>query len=82
MDPFAFMTLVDSLVNHPTLSLIDFCRDEISEDTACAIIQKLYYNQSLKKLNLDGNPISIGLFRENVIKPYFSVRKDLKIAIA
>ena len=76
------MALVDSLINHPTLSLIEFCRDDINEDTACAVIQKLYYNQSLKKLNLDGNPISIALFRENVLKPYFSMRKDLKIAVA
>lgn len=76
------MALIDSLINHPTLSLIEFCRDDINEDTACAVIQKLYYNQSLKKLNLDGNPISIALFRENVLKPYFSMRKDLKIAVA
>ena len=59
VDPFAFMILLDALTNHPSLSQIEFCRDEISEDTACAVIQKLYYNQALSRLNLDGNPISI-----------------------
>ena len=82
IDPFAFMVVVDTLINHPTLNTIDFSRNEINEDTACAVIQKLYGNASLRKLNLDGNPISIALFKENILKPYFSGRKDLKIVLA
>lgn len=82
MDPFAFVSFLDCLVNHPTLATIEFCRDDIDEDTASAVIQKLYYNQALQKINLDGNPISISLFKQNVIKPYFSSRKDFKIYIA
>ena len=37
-NPYEFMTLVDSLVNHNTLSHIEFCRDEINEETAAAVI--------------------------------------------
>ena len=63
VEPFAFMALLDSISGHPSLTTIEFCRDEITEDTACAVIQKLYYNQSLTKLNLDGNPIMIASFK-------------------
>ena len=38
VEPFAFMTLIDALINHHSLSQIEFCRDEINEDTACAVI--------------------------------------------
>ena len=82
LDPFSFMNLLEPLANHPTLNTIEFCRDEINEDIACAVIQTLYGNASLKKLNLDGNPISIAIFNDTVIKPYFSTRKDLRIYIA
>ena len=76
------MTLIDSLMMNPTLLHIDLSRNEISEDTAAAIIQRLYNNPCLQKLNLDGNPISTALFAEQFIKPYFSARKDLKIVLA
>ena len=82
IDPFALIALTDSLVLHPTLMFLDFSRNNINEDVATAIIQRLYGNPALSKLTFDGNPISTGLFRENVIKPYFSSRKDLKILIA
>ena len=62
--------------------VIDFSRDNINEDVAAAIIQQLYFNASLTKINLDGNPIATGLFKENCIKPYFSSRKDIKIVLA
>ena len=82
IDPFALIALTDSLVLHPTLMVLDLSRNNINEDVATAIIQRLYGNPALSKLTFDGNPISTGLFRENVIKPYFSSRKDLKILIA
>lgn len=58
------MALVDSLIMNPTLLYVDFSRNEINEDTATAIIQRLYNNVALKKINLDGNPISIALYKE------------------
>lgn len=82
VEPYSFMNVINALVNHPTLGSLELYRNEISEDLATAIIQTLYYNSSLKKINLDGNPISIALYKQNVIKPYFSGRKDLKIIIA
>ena len=82
IDPFALVALSDSLVMHPTLMFLDFSRNNVNEDLATAIIQRLYNNPALSKLTFDGNPISTGLYREQVIKPYFSARKDLKILIA
>ena len=82
IDPFAMVALSDSLILHPTLMFLDFSRNNVNEDLATAIIQRLYNNPALSKLTFDGNPISTGLFREQVIKPYFSSRKDLKILIA
>jgi hypothetical protein len=76
------MGLADALTMNPSLMIIDFSRDNISEDLAGAIIQRLYNNPCLTKINLDGNPIATGLFREQCIKPYFSSRKDLKIILA
>ena len=72
VDPFAVIALSESLTMHPTAMFIDFSRNNLNEDVASAIIQRLYYNPALQKLNFDGNPISTGLFREQVLKPYFS----------
>ena len=82
IEPYSFMILIDSFILNPCIIHLDLSRNEINEDIAAAIIQRLYGNSSLKKINLDGNPISIGLFNDNFIKPYFSSRKDLKIVLA
>ena len=76
------MGMADSLCMNPSLLLIDFSRNCIDEDLASGIIQKLYFNASLNKLVLDGNPIAVGLFQENIIKPYFNTRKEFKIVLA
>ena len=78
-EPFSLINLVDSLIGNPTLLYIEFSRDGIDEETASAILQRLYNNPYLNKINLDGNMISTGLFKENYIKPFFSSRKELKI---
>ena len=82
IDQFSMMGLADVLCMNPSLMLIDFSRNQIEEDLAAGIIQRLYLNPCLTKLILDGNPIAVGLFQENVIKPYFNTRKDLKIVLA
>ena len=82
VDPYAMVTLCDALTMNPSLSIIDFSRNNINEDLASALIQRLYYNPCLTKINLDGNPIATGLFRENFIKPYFNQRKEVRIVIA
>ncbi len=76
------MGLAEALCMNPSLMMIDFSRNCIDEDLASGIIQKLYFNASLTKLILDGNPIAVGLFQENIIKPYFNTRKELKIVLA
>ena len=63
-DPYALMGLTDALYMNPSLLYVDFSRNNISEDLASAVIQKLYNNPCLSKINLDGNPISTGLFME------------------
>ncbi|CDW76256.1 UNKNOWN [Stylonychia lemnae] len=80
-EPFSLMILVDSLIGNPNLLYIELSRDFIDDETAAAIIQRLYGNPRLQKINLDGNPISTGLFKEQYIRPYFSTRKDLKILL-
>ena len=75
------MGFVDALSGNTTLLEIEFSRNDINEDTAMGIIQRLYFNPCLKRLDLGGNPISTGLFKQNVIKPFFSTRKDLKIVL-
>ena len=82
IEPFSMMGLADALCMNPSLMLIDVSRNNINEDLASGIIQKLYFNATLTKLILDGNPIAVGLFQENVIKPYFNSRKELKIVLA
>ena len=82
IEQFSMMGLADALCMNPSLMLIDFSRDHIEEDLAAGIIQRLYINPCLNKLILDGNPIAVGLFQENVIKPYFNTRKELKIVLA
>ena len=76
------MGLAEALCMNPSLMMIDFSRNSIDEDLASGIIQKLYFNATLTKLILDGNPIAVGLFQENIIKPYFNTRKELKIVLA
>ena len=82
IEQFSMMCLADALCMNQSLMLIDFSRNQIEEDLAAGIIQRLYCNPCLTKLVLDGNPIAVGLFQENVIKPYFNSRKELKIVLA
>ena len=82
VEPFSMVGMADALMMNPTLLTIDFSRNNIDEDLASAIIQRLYFNPCLSKIILDGNPIAVGLFKENVIKPYFNSRKELKIVLA
>ena len=82
VEPYSMIGLADALTMNPTLLIIDLSRDNVDEELASAVIQRLYFNPCLTKLILDGNPISVGLFKENVIKPYFNSRKELKIILA
>lgn len=66
-----------ALQNNPTLQTIGFARNRLSEDTCAAILQQIYFNQALKTVDFNGNPITISNFRDNYIKPYFSTRPDL-----
>ena len=81
-EPFGMVGLADSLTMNPSLIVIDLSRNNVDEELASAIIQRLYFNPCLTKIVLDGNPIAVGLFKENVLKPYFSSRKELKIILA
>jgi len=46
-EPFSLMILVDSLIGNPNLLYIELSRDDISDETGAAIIQRLYGNQRL-----------------------------------
>jgi len=81
MEPYALVTFVEALTNNPTLLMIDLSRNELDEDTITAILQRLYFNPCLQHLYLSGNPISSGVYYENVIKPYFRKRKELQVSI-
>eukprot|EP00347_Sterkiella_histriomuscorum_P019763 403340383 len=80
-EPFSLIVLVQALQGNQSLSHIDLSRNEINDETAAAVIQYLYGNFRLQRLNLDGNPISTGLFKEQYIRPYFSSRNDIKIVL-
>ena len=68
---------VDSLVNNPTLQTIGFAKNDLDKDLSAAIIQRLYFNAALTKLDLNGNTFSQVDFIDSIIKPYFNSRKDL-----
>ena len=42
VEPFSFIVLIDTLVMNPSIMFVDFSRNEINEDTAAAIIGRLY----------------------------------------
>ena len=71
------LAFVDSLVNNMTLRTIGFAKNNLDKDICAAIIQKLYFNASLTKLDLNSNPIAQVDFIDTIMKPYFNTRKDL-----
>ena len=68
------MVFSDSLVNNQTLSTIGFARNGLNEDLCAAILQRLYFNEQLKCIDFNGNPITISNFRDEIVKKYFSSR--------
>ena len=44
-----------------------------------AILQRIYFNQSLNNLNLGGNNITIASFKKEVVDKYFNSRTDIEI---
>ena len=73
------LAFVDSLMNNQTLQTIGFARNRLNEDMCAAILQRLYFNQSLKALDFNGNPITISMFRDEIVKKYFNTRKEFTI---
>jgi hypothetical protein len=53
------LVFVDSLQNNVSLQTIGFSRNNLNEDICAGIIQRLYYNESMTVLDLNGNNITI-----------------------
>jgi len=75
------LAFVDSLTNNLTLQTIGFAKNNLDKDICAAIIQRLYFNASLTKLDLNSNPISQVDFIDTIMKPYFNTRKDLQVVL-
>ena len=71
-EPTPMVALVDSLTNNPTLQTIGFARNSLNQDMCAAILQRLYFNPSLKCLDFNGNEITIGQFQTDIVKKYFN----------
>ena len=68
------MSFVQVLQNNATLQTIGFAKNSLTEDVCAGILQRVYYNQSLKCIDLNSNNITISKFKTDYIKPYFSSR--------
>jgi hypothetical protein len=68
-----------SLVGNPTLQSIGFARNRLSEDMCAAIMQRIYFNQGLTTLDLNGNNITISTFKKDIVSKYFNTREDFTI---
>lgn len=80
-EPTPLLAFVDSLVNNPSLQTLGFARNGLDQDLAAAIIQRVYYNPSLTKIDINGNNISTAEFVDNIIKPYFRQREGFQIIV-
>ena len=56
------IALVDSLQNNETLQTIGFARNGLNQDMCAAILQRLYFNPTLKCVDINGNDITTGQF--------------------
>ena len=75
-EPFAFIGFIARLENHPMLQLIDFSRDELNEDMISAVLHRIYNNPPVQKIVFTGNPISVGIYMEQVVVHLFNHRED------
>mmetsp|Transcript_4728 Transcript_4728/g.8077 ORF Transcript_4728/g.8077 Transcript_4728/m.8077 type:complete len:127 (-) Transcript_4728:29-409(-) len=73
------LAFTDSLIGNMTLQTIGFARNGLNEDMCAAILQRLYFNQSLTCLDFNGNPLTITVFKEDYIKKYFKARPEFTI---
>ena len=51
------LAFVDSLVGNPSLQTIGFARNNLNQDIAAAVLQRLYFNPSLSCIDINGNNI-------------------------
>ena len=73
------LAFADSLINNLTLQTIGFARNRLNEDMCAAILQRLYFNESLKCIDFNGNPITVSMFGDEIVKKYFNSRKNFAI---
>ena len=76
-----FLVFVDSLKNNATLQTIGFARNQLTEDICAGVLQRIYFNQVLRTVDLNSNNVTSTKFRSDYIKPYFSSKADLNIII-
>ena len=79
-EPTPFLAFVDaSLANNPIIKDMSFFKNRLNQDMCAAILQRIYFNQSLNNLNLGGNNITIASFKKEVVDKYFNSRTDIEI---
>ena len=76
-----FLVFVDSLKNNPTLQTIGFARNQLTEDICAGVLQRIYFNQVIRTVDLNSNNVASTKFRSDYIKPYFSSKPDLNIIV-
>eukprot|EP00349_Pseudokeronopsis_sp_Brazil_P006062 CAMPEP_0202965496 /NCGR_PEP_ID=MMETSP1396-20130829/9450_1 /ASSEMBLY_ACC=CAM_ASM_000872 /TAXON_ID= /ORGANISM="Pseudokeronopsis sp., Strain Brazil" /LENGTH=189 /DNA_ID=CAMNT_0049688227 /DNA_START=84 /DNA_END=653 /DNA_ORIENTATION=+ len=59
-----FLTFLECLTQNNQLMQVTFCRDDLSQDTAMMVLSKLYNTHNIKRIDISGNPISTGMFKE------------------
>ena len=75
------LVFVDSLKDNQMLQTIGFARNQLTEDICAGILQRIYFNQTLRTVDINSNNITMNKFKDEYIKPYFNTRSELKIII-
>ena len=44
-----------------------------------AIMQRIYFNPALTTLDLNGNPITISAFKQDIVSKYFNTRDNFNV---
>ena len=68
------LVFVDSLKDNQMLQTIGFARNQLNEEICAGILQRIYFNQTLRTVDLNSNNITMNKFKDEFIKPYFNTR--------
>ena len=80
-EPTPLLAYVDALIGNPSIQTLGFAKNDLNQDLAAAILQRLYYNPTLTCIDFNSNNIVMIEMVEQIIKPYFRTRPDFQIII-